>query len=342
MSIGADYQREMKRESARGRCLHFERGAQCDEIISAHSIQKQGQLALIAEGSHVYRLNTDLSTLKKSGGTPHPRKVGVNKASTFAGFCKRHDNALFAPIDTQPLRPDRQQAALYAYRSICREYFVKENAVAVLSRMKDHANLSADQRSMVKSALLGHSLGFEGLKHHKAAYDDALRRGRYEEIQFTYFASTSRCSLQVSGLLYPDRDFQAQMLQDLGSWQSPLDLITFFTAPTPEGWAFGFAWHNSSNRTCVSFLQSLARAVPFGEGIEDALLRFVLSCCENHAVRISWWDALSPEARQSATERMQLMVHPNIPVPTNYLATGCEDIADWMFEYIHTTLEADG
>lgn len=341
MSFSVDHQLEMQRQSARGRCLHFGDGARCNEIISAHSIQRGGQLSLIAEGGHVYRLRADLSTLKQSGGVPRPKKVGLNKASTFPGFCKHHDNVLFAPIDTRPLGPSRHQAALYAYRSVCREYFVKENAVAALTRMKDHADLNSAQRSTMKTALLGHSVGFEGLMYHKAAYDEALRNERYDEFQFTYFMSASRCSLQVTGLLYPDRDFRGDGLQDLGNWQSPLDLITFFTAPTPEGWAFGFAWHNSSSNSCVQLLQSLASIVPSGEGLEDALLRFALSCCENHAVRISWWDSLPSEARQAALERMELMAHPSIPVPPDYLSAGCEGMADWKFEYVHTTLETD-
>lgn len=56
---------------------------------------------------------------------------------------------------------------------------------------------------------------------------------------------------------------------------------------------------------------------------------------------MSWWDNLAEEARRDAVERMILMAHPNIPVPPNYLVNGCENIADWNYEYVHTTLEAD-
>lgn len=340
MSFIADYQQESKRQSDRGRCLHFFDGIRCNEIISAHSIQKSGQLSLIAEGGHVYRLNADLSTLRQTQGIPHPKKIGVKKASTFVGFCKHHDNFLFEPIDNVPLEPSKQQIALYAYRCLCREYFFKENAVAVLERMKAHPELDAVKRSFLKSSLIGHSLGLEGLKHHKWHYDEALRTRGYDEFEFTYFTSTSPCVLQLSGLLYPDYDFIGNRLQDLGNWNSPLDLITFFTAPTRDGWAFGFGWHVSSNRSCVPFIQSLASRISEGEKLEDALLRFSFSCCENHAFRISWWDSLTEEARRAAVERMILMVHPDVPIPSNYLVEGCENIADWDYRYVHTTLQA--
>ncbi|NJM11300.1 MAG: hypothetical protein HC889_04875 [Synechococcaceae cyanobacterium SM1_2_3] len=340
MSFLGDYHKELKCQSARGRCLHFADGERCNEIISAHSIQKKGQLGLIAENGHVYKIIADLSTLKKSGGYLLPKKIGVNKVSTFLGFCKHHDNALFKIIDNLPLEPLAKQIVLYAYRCICREYFVKENAIAVLDKMMGHPELGNTKKLFLNSTRIGHSLGLEGLKHHKSFYEKALLASEYEEFEFTYFTSSSRCSLQLSGLLYPNYDFIGNKLQDLGNWHSPLDLITFFTAPTREGWAFGFGWHASSNKTCVPFLQSLASYISSGGKPEDALLRFSLSCCENHAIRISWWDTLPEYSKKEAIERIQLMIHPNIPVPKDYLASGCEDIADWQFEHVYTTLQA--
>lgn len=339
MSFEADYQQECKRQSNRGRCLHFVDGARCNKIISAHSIQNRGQLSMIAENGHVYRLNADLSTLKNTDGMPSLKKIGINKVSTFGGFCKYHDNILFKPIDDRLLNSDKHQIALYAYRCLCREYFVKENAVKVIEKMKNHPDLHPGWQPFLRNTIIGHSRGFQGLQYHKQYYDDALRHRRYDEFEYTYFISTSRCSLQLSGVLYPDFDFHGYRLQNLGNWSSPLDLITFFTAPTREGWAFGFAWHKSSSRTCLPFLGSLASSVANGEKMEDALLRFSLSCCENHAFRISWWDNLNESLKQIAIERMLLMIHPYIPVPANYLVNGCEGIADWSFEYVHTTLK---
>jgi len=340
MSFLDDYQREFKRYSQRGRCLHYFDGTRCNEVISAHSIQKQGQLSLIAERGHVYRLSADLSMLQKRNGVPGLKKVGVNRASTFAGFCKQHDNALFEPIDNFPLGPVKHQIALYAYRCLCREYFVKENAVAVLNKMKDHTELDTQRQRFLAASQLGHSIGLAGLKHHKSIFDAALLACDYEQFEFTYFTSSSPCPVQLSGLLYPDYDFEGAELQDLGNNETPLDLITFFTAPIDNGWAFGFGWHVSSNRTCIPFLQSLAHRAATGEKVEDALLRLSLSCCENHAVRISWWDGLGESAKNAAMERMLLMIHPHIPVSNHYLAAGCEGIADWQYEYVHTTLSA--
>jgi hypothetical protein len=227
---------------------------------------------------------------------------------------------------------------LYAYRCLCREYFVKENAVAVMGKMKDHPELNESQRSFIEATYYGSSFGFAGLQDHKAEYDQALLKRDYKQFEFTYFTSSNPCNVQLSGLLYPDYDFAGHFLQDLSEHHTPLDLITLFTAPIQDGWAFGFAWHVSSNRTCIPFMQSLAARVANGEKPEDALLRFALSCCENHAIRISWWDNLGEDAKDAAFDRILLMTHPQVPVPKDYLVSGCEGIANWKFEYVHTTL----
>lgn len=327
-----DYLSTVKRYNDKRRCLHFDNGSRCNEFISAHSIQKKGQLQLIAEDGHIYRLSADFATLDKSGGIPLPKKVGIGKASTFVGFCKNHDNALFEPIDNEFLKANKQQVALYAYRSLCREYFVKDNAVKALQELKNHKDLDSDEQSYLAASLIGHTLGFDELKNHKTNYDSALMRLCFDEFEFVYFKSTSRCPLQLSGLSYLDYDFLGQDLRDLNNGNSAQGLITFFTAPTDTGWAFGFAWHISSGPSCRSLIRSLKVRLSGGAKLEDMLLRFSLSCCENHAMRISWWDALSAQSKKSALNRMSLMAHPSAPVPANYLAIGCDGIANWRFD----------
>jgi hypothetical protein len=58
-------------------------------IVKAHSLQRSGSLSRLAVNGHVYGLNAK--------GMPDARGVfpftllGLNRASTFTGFCQRHD-----------------------------------------------------------------------------------------------------------------------------------------------------------------------------------------------------------------------------------------------------------
>lgn len=337
-SFTQDSLHAFKREANRGRCLHFDADSRCKEIVSAHSIQRRGQLSFIEEDGHVYRLTPDLASLHRSGGILKPERTGWKKASTFAGFCKTHDNKLFQPIDDSALVPTSQQITLYAYRCLCREFFVKENAVRVLERLKEHSDLDSSQTARLRASLTGHALGLTGLIHHKQYYDCALRAQKYSEFDYVALMSQSRWSLQLSGNLYPDFGFDGQRLQDLGDLSLPLDLITFFTAPTTEGWAFVFAWHKSSSATGVAFIKSLGTQAETGATLANALLRFSFSCCENHAFRMSWWDSLPDVAKAKILDRVFLMASPFAPVAANYLTEGCEDVADWTFGSFTTSL----
>lgn len=61
----AEFIKKQKRMRNKGRCLHYDGGHRCGKIINAHSIQKNQSLSAIAENGHVYKLSSDISTLKK-------------------------------------------------------------------------------------------------------------------------------------------------------------------------------------------------------------------------------------------------------------------------------------
>ena len=319
----SDFHNETKKIDNQRRCFHYLAGANCNQFISAHSIQKKRQLNYIAENGHVYRLSADLFTLKKNGGMPFLKKIGINNASTFFGFCKYHDNQLFECIDNQPLFPNYQQIALYAYRSICRELFEKQNSVHVAEKMIYSPKLAQYKKLLLNSFLSGNRLGLEVLMHHKSIYDKALSNNDFSEFRFVCFRASKQCNLQVSGLIYPDFDFQGRQIQDLTNKIQPWDLITFFTAPLTNGWAYCFAWHISSSKTCKPFIQSLAIKFQRSGSLEDILLNFSLLSSENHAIRISWWDSLNKISQKEIIRKIGVRANIQEPINPNYLTSGC-------------------
>lgn len=65
---------DQKKQRNRGRCLHYDAGNRCHEIIHAHSIQKSGLLSAISQNGHVYTLAAEMSDLKKKLWHPHIQK----------------------------------------------------------------------------------------------------------------------------------------------------------------------------------------------------------------------------------------------------------------------------
>lgn len=321
----------MKELSDRGRCLHFESGNRCNHIIGAHSIQKSGQLKAILEDGHVTHIDPRIGSIVKNEGALSATTVSWNKVSTFNGFCQKHDNELFEPIDNSPLKPTKEQVILYAYRCLCREYFVKKNALSLTEKCIKDGSIP---RKMLEPFNIGFKHGFTSLTFHKGKFDNSISTKRYDDIVFVCYESKSKWQTQFSGVLYPDFDFLGGKLQNIGNLNATLNLLTFFTAPTKDGWAFVFAWHKSSDVTCQRLLSSLSVIVENGALLEDAIFRFSLSCCENHAFRTSWWIKLSEMQKKVILKRAELMASPDIAVPSTYLSFGLEGIASWSFSKV--------
>ncbi len=325
---------KQKKLSQSGRCLHFDGSHRCKNIVNAHSIQKSQSLVSIAQDGHVYKLSPNFSTIKKNKGRLTYEKCGINRVSTFLGFCKRHDNELFEPIDNYPLLPTDQQVFLYAYRSICRELFVKENALRLIEDQLSNVPDGNSIKELLLGTKEGTTFGLENLKEHKSIYDESLRKKSYFKIRYVLIKSKQKLFMAFSGLLYPEFDFMGRHLQNLGDHQQKLDLITFCSAPLDSGWGVLFSWHESSSKSCVDFMRSLATIMYEGQLLGDLLFRMVISNCENLAIAPEWWDDLPQEQKEKIESKASLMANIFSMTKPSYLLEGLEGITPWDFESI--------
>lgn len=331
----SNYIADQKKLKKRGRCLHYDKNNRCNEIIDAHSIQKNQSLAAIATDGQVYTISQNFSDFKDdSSGVPY-KKRGINKMSTFRGFCKLHDNELFKPIDDSKLTPTDQQVFLYAYRSLCKEVFAKENALDLLNSQIDKQIENDAISKYLKSHQLGTSFALNNLKRHKTEYDVSLEKNLLYNIEYVLFISRQNHFLAFSGLKYPDFDFMGRQLQDLGNHNSNLDLITFCSAPMNNNeWGILFSWHKSSSQTCSEFMRSFATMIHAQHNLGDLLFRFVVLSCENIAFSPTWWEGLPEEHRQEISTRTFEMIDNFTSIKPDYLQHGLENIAHWSFDQV--------
>lgn len=291
------YVRLQKKFANSARCLHFESPGECTDPAKAHSLQRNGLLRLISQDSHVYVPSTNISTIRKNVGKFTLERRGIAKASTFAGFCAKHDAELFRPIDTVALTPTSQQVALSAYRTLCREFFVKENAANVISEQLKSDGHDRATRELFEAYRIGTSIGFKNLQRHKAEFDEMLRSGSYQDMEYTLFVFKQPPLFAFSAVFYPDFDFLGHQLQDLANHTANFELMTICSVGMEDGWGLLFSWHRTSSLACTEFLGSLAAAMREGRNAEAALLQMVVAFCENLAVAPRWWEALAEQQR---------------------------------------------
>lgn len=325
---------KQKQLAYKGRCLHYENDHRCKEIIRAHSIQKNGALSVIADKGHVYKPSFNIGSLEKNNGQLTYEKTGINKVSTFLGFCGKHDNELFEPIDNYPLVPTDQQVLLYAYRSLCRELFVKENALELI---ESQLEIGIDQYAVNDLFLgmkQGTAFGLKNLKKHKEIYDNSLREGSFSDTRYVLFVSRQKPTVAFSGSFYPDFDFIGRPLQNLGDHTSDLKLITICSAPMDCGWGYLFAWHVTSSNVCVDYMQSLATMIYENNMPGDLLFRLAIKICENLAISPKWWESLSENQKEQIASTLSLMASSFSETEPFYLMKGLEGITHWEFKVV--------
>ena len=110
----------------------------CDkekEVITSHSISKKKCLSLLVErkGHNLGVYGFEHLKFRTDENWYHPYNfgnfdlVGIDKASTFKGFCKSDDQLLFREIDESPFdRESEKQKFLYCFRAFAYGYHKKK------------------------------------------------------------------------------------------------------------------------------------------------------------------------------------------------------------------------
>lgn len=166
-----------------------------DKAINAHSVQNATSLGLIADDNHVYELR-----MRVKNGSPQCafESVGRNQASTFPGFCGRHDTEIFKPIDTKPLSlVDAEQLFLIAYRSVTRElHTVMEAAMRLqttLERQISAGVVPKDEPSAAMMEATAHMMKAWGVwKYRLEFYDQPFAKSRFGEVLHSTFVIEGR------------------------------------------------------------------------------------------------------------------------------------------------------
>lgn len=324
--------KNIKKNKNRKRCYHPLSDNSCVKFIRAHSIQKSKELRSIAKNGKVVFIKPVLSANGADIKVKDDEGIGV--VSTFYGFCKKHDNELFKPIDTNDLEPTEEQAFLYSYRSICKEIFEKENGTNILYDLLEKTD-DFVKKDFAKSMLIENVIGFDNLMNYKEQFDKIYLEKDYQQVKYYLIEFKSSPIIQVSGLLFPDFDFYAKELQNI--LQSP-SLLTFCSAKTKNGWGVIFSWLEVNNNICLSFMKSLENRVYEGENLTNLLFNFLIQSSENLVFSPDWWNSITENSKTSIIDIIQIRNSPFISVKADRYKNVDITIDDWKFDRIVTNI----
>lgn len=306
-------------------------------IINAHTISKSSSLIEIADKSnHVLGLNINLGNIAKHEGKLIPERIGVNKASTFKGFCSVHDKALFACIEDREFVGDEEQCLALMYRSVAKELYAKDGALKTSEFIKDadKGKQPMDQmliQTFAADYQLGLKTSIKELSELKSQLDDQLLDNSTNNLSHVIIESSSPMPVAVSSIVSPTYDFEGNLIQDLGDLSVAAESMVFNSFSSDGKGYVVFSWLKKSSKV-FDFVNTLLAIKQ--TDIFSSLIRFFFGFAENNFISPSWWEGLSVAQRGKIENLIMSGVNPVAFEPDKLLIDDGIQFIGWKIDTI--------
>lgn len=290
-------------------CLHPQASSgACGKIVGAHTIQRKGPLAdIVDDGEHVLSfyppsLNRDES----------PRRVGWREASTFAGFCDRHDSQAFRPLEQGVFTGSDEQCFLLAYRAVCHELYQKQAADKSqdLRRQLLDRGEPPEVQGRIQHLLgvyaLGVAKGLDDVRLQKQRMDLEFLERRFDGWRRLFVVFDGPLFVVSAGVPTPNRDFANHELQCLHIANARIQPLFFGPARTENGGVWVFMWRPEDpapSRFLQDFLDVPSELLP------SMLVQMIFAYIENTFFAPAWWSSLK-RPMQTHLARLARMGNP--------------------------------
>lgn len=301
-------------------------------IVRAHTIPRSASLSAIARDGHVYMFDGEMESLIKSGGKLVVRLVGLKRASTFTGFCGKHDDAIFAPLEKIPFTGTQEQCFLLGYRGYAREAFTKKGQLQSLEIQRKSAKGRPQREQMAMQMFVdmqepGIRAAIRDHEVLRPLMDEALVARDFSSVRAYVIEIDAPPPVMCSGSICPVQDFSGRELQNLADLARVAHVIhanCFFDGASGF---FVLSWAADHDDICRSFTQTLD-VIP-DDQVAGALVRFMFEYFENICISPDWWESLSAGQREALAHRMQSSASPFILRSNQCLVDDNVEVKPW-------------
>ena len=310
VKIGEQFSR-LYDEFQKGYCSHPQAGPEnCgNRIIRAHTVQRHGGLAAIAENGHVVSAKSAAQDRLRNHGAFVPRKVGVRSASTFMGFCEKHDNSMFQPVETKPVPLTAQSCFLLGFRALSYELFSKRAELRSMTLMRESDygkpfEIQCQLQQELYYRAQGAQRGLADCQRWKNQYDSIFLDERFDEYRFVGVAYSAILPVVGCGAFHPEFDFAGNPLQRISRGAAPHQHVGFNLTVLNGRSVLVIGWTEGHEGPAESFGRSFKTDVP-DEQKANMGVQLAFEHIENVFMRPSWWEDLSDTVRNALVTRMR-------------------------------------
>jgi hypothetical protein len=273
-------------------------------VVASHTLQRNGGLSDLARAGRVYHFKPEFMSLESTGGEFVAVERGISQCSTFRGFCSFHDRELFREIETSPVLPTPQQAFLFSYRAVCREFYSRRRRWETFAARPDFVASAIPRMRPAINALIETEKrdlrrGLRVVKQLKQQWDEILIRGDFSSVRYWAAVIPHVPKMMCSGAFFPYVDVAGNPLQRFASDGLPPEpLALTITGLGGHGMVL-FSWLADDRAACRRFVDALIALPP--ESMAEATVAIAAHKIENLFFSPDWWEGLDSNTRDFFT-----------------------------------------
>lgn len=294
-------QHDLQQHFKNKECLHPQASEEsCDsQIIKAHTISRKSTLNEITNQKNKV---LTFYPARLENNKPKLYTKGWKQATTFLGFCGKHDNETFSDIEKKPFEVSDKNCFLIGYRALCHEFYMKKASNSA-SNFQDEL-VEKQEDPIVKYFMKWQSQqfnkeveeGYEIVKDLKQEYDFSLENEAFEKFNYVVITFKGELSIVSTGMVTPDFLVNGEKIQDYESD----DLQNLF---------YGIISSNEKHYLVFHWLRKHALVTDYIESILNLkeslltsfLVQFMFNYVENTFFSEIWWESLAVEVQNYLT-----------------------------------------
>lgn len=279
------------------RLCFLEATGQCRRgVIRAHAIQ-EALIRQLAVNGHVLQFNLFRKSVHP-GFRNWPQPIGVDRVSTFTGFCGFHDHEVFKPIESGPFQPSPEALFLYGYRALCAALYTSKYRFEMVKAVSVRVEAAGvDPGTRQTGDIAANDLNTRELEEIKAAWDSDLAARNFADYDHLVLTCPKTPDIIDTFFFPPPKNFRYESAR-LTRNRRKLEWLAFSVVPRLGGGGLVLISAEKGNAVWPGFTQSLLHYPP--EKRTMALVNYMLSYFgETLILAPTWWNRL-PVARQEA------------------------------------------
>ncbi|TVY09066.1 YecA family protein [Paenibacillus cremeus] len=271
-------------------CLHPNQSECQGAIKKAHALQNNRILSKIDVGNHVLVAKQKVDI---NGVTMLMERESRNKATTFTGFCDKHDTEVFLDIERGDYTGTQKQNFLFAYRAFAQQFHKTQVAMAT------HRQLAHERPSLLRESeefvmlYRNRQLEVKDMDEYKAIFDEALLHDKYETIETLNFELPTECKFAICAAFALERDVLGHQLNDVTSFEDERLKSVFITVfPAENKTHILFSWLKEEDGFFSKYKEQLIKLSH--EQLQIYLNNLIPLYTENIVMSPLLWDKLTP------------------------------------------------